>query len=79
MVVGVCVVADVGLDMRVPVVPRAIVGGLVPFCGVSVAPGVTGMAAGGGFWVLVGWSSHTPPWAEMFPNPFRPRSARLST
>ncbi len=64
VVVGVCVGVDVRVGIRVPVVPGARVGGLVPFCGVNVAPGVTGMAAGGGFCDLVVWSSHTPPWAE---------------
>ena len=78
VVVGVCVEVEVGVGMRVPVVPGARVRGLVPFCGMNIAPGVTGMAAGGGFWVLVVWSSHTPPWAEFFLNLFRPRSARLS-
>ena len=48
VVVGVCVSADVGVGMRVPVVPGAIIRELVPFCGVNVATGVTGMAAGGG-------------------------------
>ena len=48
VVVGVCVSADVGVGMRVPVVPGARIGELVPFCGVTVATGVTGMAAGGG-------------------------------
>ena len=79
VVVRVCVGVDVGVGMRVPVVPGARFGGLVPFCGVNVTPGVTGMAAGGGFWVLVVSSSHTPPWTEMFLNSLRPRSARLST
>jgi hypothetical protein len=77
--VRVCVSVDLGVGMRVPMVPGARVGVLVPFCGVNVAPGVTGVAAGVGFWVLVVWSSHTPTWAEMFLNPLRPRSARLST
>ena len=77
MVVEVCVGEDVGVGMHVPVVPRAKVRGLVPFCGVNVAPCVTGMAAGGGFWVVVVWSSHTNPWAEMCLDPLRPRSAML--
>ena len=54
----------VWVDMRVLVVQGARVGGLVPFCGVNFASGVTGMAAGGGFWVVVVWSSHATPWAE---------------
>ena len=78
VVVGVCVGVDVGVGMRVPVVPGARVGGLVPLCGVNVAPGVTGTVASGCFWFLVVWSVHTPPWAEIFLYPFRPRSARLS-
>ena len=49
VVVGVCVGVDVRVGMRVLVVPGARVGGLVPFCGVDIAPGVTGIAAGGGF------------------------------
>ena len=53
VVVGVCVGVDIRVGMRVPVVPGARVGGLVSFCGVNVAPIVTGMAAGGGFWVVV--------------------------
>ncbi len=61
MVVGVCVGVGVGVGMRVPVVSGTSVGQLVPFCGVNVAPGVQGMPTGGGFWVLVVWSSHTPP------------------
>ena len=61
VVVGVCVGVDVRMGMRVPVVPGARVGGLVLFCGVNIAPGVTGMAAGGNFWVVVVWSSHTTP------------------
>ena len=44
VVVGVCVGVDVGVGMRVLVVPGARVGGLVSFCAVNVAPGVTGMA-----------------------------------
>ena len=79
VVVGVCVGVDVEVGMRVPVVPEARFGGLVPFCGVNGAPGVTGMAASGGFWVLMVWSSHTPPWAETSLNPFWPRSAEWST
>jgi hypothetical protein len=55
----------VGMGMRVPMVPGTNIRQLVPFCGVNVAPGITGMATGGGFWVLVVWSSHTPPWAEI--------------
>ncbi len=71
VVVGVCVGADVGEGMRVPVIPGARVGAvLVPFCGLNLASGITGMAAGGSFWVLVVWSSHTTPWAEMSLNPF---------
>ena len=49
VVVGVCG----GVGVRVPVVPGARVGGLVPFLDVNVAPSVTVMAAGGGFWVVV--------------------------
>ena len=48
VVVGVCVSVDVGVSMRVPVVQGARIGELRPFCVVNVAPGVTGMAAGGG-------------------------------
>ncbi len=57
MVVGVCVGVNVGVGMRVPVVPGARVGVLVPFCGVNVAPGGTGVAGDGVFWVLVVWST----------------------
>ena len=63
VVVGVRVGVGVGVGMRVPVVPGARVAGLVPFFGVNIAPSVTGMAAGGVFWVVVVWSSHTTPWA----------------
>ena len=62
---GVCVGVGVGVGMRVPVVSETSVGQLVPFCGVDVVSGVTGMATGRGFWVLVVWSSHNPPWVEM--------------
>ena len=79
VVVGVFVSMGVGMGMRMPVVPGANVEQLVPFCGVNVAPGVTGMATGGGFRVLVVWSFHTPPWAETSLDPPRPRSARWST
>ncbi len=41
------------------------VGQLVLFYEVNVAPGITGMATGGGFWVLVVWSSHSHSWAEV--------------
>ena len=51
----------VGVGMRVHVVPGTSIGKLVLFCGVNIAPGITGMVTGGGFWVLVVWSSHTPP------------------
>ncbi len=76
VVVGVCVGVGVGVGMRVPMVSGTSVGQLVPFCGVNVASGVTGMATGGGFWVLVIWSSHTSPWTEMSLNSLRPRSER---
>ena len=79
MVVEVCVRVDVRVGMREPVVPGARVGGLVPFCEVNAAPGVTGMAAGGVFWVVVVWSFYITPRAETGLDPFRPRSARLST
>ena len=79
VVVGVCVGLDVGVGIRVPVVPGARVGGPVPFCGVNIAPSVTGMAAGGGFLALVVWSSQSPPRAEFFLDPPGPRSARRST
>ena len=46
VVVGVWVSVDVGVGMRVPVVPGARIGELVPFCWVSVATAVTGVAAG---------------------------------
>jgi hypothetical protein len=67
------------VGMRVPAVPGTSVGQLVPFCGVNVAPGITGMETDGGFWVLVVWSSHTPPWAEVSLDAVWPRSARWST
>jgi hypothetical protein len=45
---------DVGVGMRVPVVSGTSVGQLVPFCGVNVSSGVTGVATGqvvvSGFW-----------------------------
>ena len=51
--------------MRTLIVPGTSFGQLVPFCGMNVAPGITGMATGGGFWVLVVWTSNTTPWAEV--------------
>ena len=54
VVVGVCLSVGVGVGMRVPVVPGTSVGQLVPFCGVNIAPGITGMATGVGFWVSDG-------------------------
>ena len=79
MVAEVCVGVVVGVGMRVPVVPGTSVGELVPFCEVNIASGITGMATGGGFWVLVVYSSHTPPWAEVSLDHLRPRSDRRST
>ncbi len=78
VVVGVCVGVGVGVGKRVPMISGTSVGQLVPFCGVNIASGVTGMATGGGFWVLVVWSSDTSSWAETSLNPLRPRSARWS-
>ena len=43
-----------------PVVLEASVGQLVPFCEVDIAPGITDMATGGGFWVFVLIFSHSP-------------------
>ena len=79
LVVEICVGVRVGVGMRVPVVRGTSVGQLVPFCEVNVASGITVMAISGGFWVLVFWSSYTPPWTEMSLDPVRPRSARRST
>ena len=79
VVARVCVGVDIGVGMRVPVIPVARVGGLVPFCGVIVAPGITVIASGGGSCVLAVWSSNTPHWVEMFLKSVRQRSARLST
>ena len=79
VIVGICVGVGVGVGMRVPVVSGTSVGQLVLFSGVNIVPDITGMATGGGFRVLVIWSSHTPPWAEMSLDPSRPRTARWPT
>ncbi len=78
-VVGISVVVGVGLSMLMPVVSGTGVGQLIPFGGVNVVSGITGVATGGGFWVLMVLSSHTPSWAEVSLNPLRPKSARRST
>ena len=78
VVVGVCVGVGVGMGVRVPMVSETRGGQLVTFCGVNVASGITGMATGGGFWVLVVWSSHTLSWAQTSLDPPGPRSARWS-